>query len=163
MAREHARVLATIWNDPDWTRLSESAQRLYILALSQPDVSYAGVLAPRYKRWSTFSANSSVSKVRRAVRELEEAGFVVVDDDTEELWIRTFVKHDGLLNMPNVTRAMVKAFRAIQSERIRKAFVEELVDEFQTWGFREDRPKGWAVVCADRESGGMGDVLDSAA
>ena len=97
MARDHGRVLVQIWSDPEWIQLTEAAQRAYILALSQPDLSYAGVLATRYKRWSGFAANSSVTKIRRAVRELEDAGFVMVDDDTEEMWIRTFVKHDGIL------------------------------------------------------------------
>lgn len=162
MARDHGRVLVQIWSDPEWIQLTEAAQRAYILALSQPDLSYAGVLATRYKRWSGFAANSSVAKIRRAVRELEEAGFVMVDDDTEEMWIRTFVKHDGILTYPNVTKAMVKAFRAIQSHMIREAFVDELVDEFNIWGTRSDRPKGWDIVFEDREAGGMCDVMEAA-
>lgn len=162
MARDHGRILVQIWSDPDWTRLTEAAQRAYILALSQPDLSYAGVLATRYKRWSGFAANSSVPKIKRAMRELEVARFVMVDDATEEMWIRTFVKHDGILTYPNVTKAMVKAYRAIQSQAIREAFVAELGDEFQVWGMRGDRPKGWDIVFQDRESGGMADVMEAA-
>lgn len=162
MARDHGRVLVQIWSDPEWIQLSEAAQRAYILALSQPDLSYAGVLATRYKRWSGFAANSSVPKIRRAVRELEDAGFVMVDDETEEMWIRTFVKHDGILRYPNVTKAMVKAFRSIQSQGIRDAFVAELSDEFNIWGTRKDRPAGWDVVFEDKEAGGMREAMDAA-
>jgi len=160
MARDHGRVLVQIWSDPDWIRLSEAAQRAYILALSQPDLSYAGVLATRYKRWSGLAHDSSITKIKRAIRELEDASFVMVDDDTEEMWIRTFVKHDGILNYPNVTKAMVKAYRAIQSHAIKDAFVAEMKEEFQVWGLRPDRPKGWAVVFDDKEAGGMGEVMD---
>jgi hypothetical protein len=162
MARDHGRVLVQIWNDPDWIQLSEAAQRAYILALSQPDLSYAGVLATRYKRWSGFARDSSVAKIKRAIRELEESEFVMVDDDTEEMWIRTFVKHDGILGYPNVTKAMVKAYRAIQSHAIKEAFVDELRAEFQVWGLREDRPKGWSTVFDDKEAGGMAEVMDVA-
>jgi hypothetical protein len=162
MARDHGRVLVQIWNDPEWIRLSQAAQRAYILALSQPDLSYAGVLATRYKRWSGFASDSSVPKIKRAIRELEDSHFVMVDDGTEEMWIRTFVKHDGILNYPNVTKAMVKAYRAIQSHAIKEAFVAEMKEEFQVWGLRSDRPKGWSIVFEDKEAGGMCDVMEAA-
>lgn len=163
MAREHGRVLVQIWSDPDWIQLTESAQRAYILALSQPDLSYAGVLATRYRRWSALSANSSVRKIRAAVRELEDRGYVVTDDDTEEMWIRTFVKHDGILTSPNVTRAMVKAYRAIQSHRIRAAFMDELVSEFKRTGlWGEGRPKGWDVVFKSEDKGGLAETMEIA-
>jgi hypothetical protein len=161
MARDHGRVFVQIWSDPDWIALSEGAQRAYILALTQPDLSYAGVLAPRYRRWSSLSSTSSLGRIRRAVRELEDCGFVMTDDATEEMWIRTFVKHDGILTFPNVTKAMVKAYRAIQSTPIRDAFVDELVDEFKRTGLLPDRPKGWDVVFKSPDEGGMCDVMDS--
>lgn len=162
MAREHGRVFVNIWSDPDWISLTERAQRTYILALSQPDLSYAGVLATRYRRWSGFAADSSVTKIRRSVTELEATGFVMTDDSTEEMWIRTFVRHDGILTFPNVTKAMVKGFRAIQSPSIRAAFLDELVDEFKRTGMREERPKGWDVVFQEPDAGGMGEVMASA-
>lgn len=163
MAREHGRVMVAVWSDPDWISLSEAAQRAYILALTQPDLSYAGVLATRYKRWSALSSTSSIGKIRRAFRELEDAGYLMTDDDTEEMWIRTFVKHDGVLTVPNVTRAMVKAYRVIQSPRIKAAFVDELVSEFKRTGlWGESRPKGWDVVFLDSDQGGMAEVMEIA-
>lgn len=162
MARDHGRIFVNIWSDPDWIRLTERAQRTYILALSQPDLSYAGVLATRYRRWSGFAADSSVTKIRRSVAELETAGFVMTDDATEEMWIRTFVRHDGILTFPNVTKAMVKGFWAIQSPTIRDAFISELLDEFRRTGTKNERPKGWDIVFADPDDGGMGDAMAAA-
>ena len=44
MARSEARVLVSIWSDPDWLALTSTAQRAYLLLLSQPKLSLAGCL-----------------------------------------------------------------------------------------------------------------------
>ncbi|WP_276670258.1 hypothetical protein [Schaalia cardiffensis] len=44
MGNEYRMVFTTIWTDPDFRRLSESAQRLYMLMLTHPSLSACGVL-----------------------------------------------------------------------------------------------------------------------
>lgn len=127
MARDHARVYCDIWGDPDWRDLPDSAQRLYLLALSQRDISHAGVVAFTPARWAALAANSTTGGVRKAARLLEERDYVVLDETTDELLIRTFIRHDRVLLVPNVAIAMARAARLIVSPKVRRAFDEVLV------------------------------------
>lgn len=75
MAR-YARVFASIWADPDFCALSSSAQRLYLLLITQPDVSHCGVLPLTERRWARLAADTDADSVRAALDELERVGFV---------------------------------------------------------------------------------------
>lgn len=127
MAREHARLQCAIWQDADFIALPAAAQRLYMLALSSPELSYAGVVPYTPSRWSRLAPDTTAAQVRRHVALLADARFVVVDESTEEMLIRTYVRHDGILRSPNVTVAMTKAAHRIVSPVIRRAFMRELV------------------------------------
>lgn len=126
MPRDHARIQTAIWSDPDFRALPERAQRMYFLILSQPRLNYCGVLDYMPTRLAKFAADSTPRTVGNAVNLLESRGFVVEDAETSELLVRSFVRHDGLLESPNVTKAMVKDYWAVLSDDIKKAVVEEL-------------------------------------
>lgn len=128
MARDHARVLVSVWGDDDWRSLPATAQRIYILALSQPGLSYAGVTPYLPGRWANLAADTSAAAIRKGVATLVDRRYVVVDQDTEELLLRTFVRHDNVLRFPNVAVAMARAYRQIASPAIRSAFLIELHD-----------------------------------
>jgi hypothetical protein len=130
MARSEARILTSIWQT-DFSDLPAEAQRMYLLALSQPNLSLCGVTPYTPKRWAQMASNTSVSQVRRAILTLEVRSYVVVDERTEEVWIRTFIKYDGVLTKPNVTIAMSRDFPGIQSGTIRERFLEGLGKPFR--------------------------------
>lgn len=158
MARDYAKLLCSVWADLDWKDRTSEAQRLYLLVLSQPDVTYAGVVPYRPRRWATMSKDSSLTKVRRALSELEASGYLVVDDATEEVLIRSFIRHDNPLKVPNVARSMVKAYRTILSEHLRDCILGELARMFEMAAPPGDdaREKGWeAVVLKPCSEGGM--------
>lgn len=136
MPRTHGRILVTIWSDKEFLALSTEAQRFYMLVLSQPKLSYCGVLPYTPRRWTLLAANDTLKGVLRAVKEGVDRRYVVVDENTEELWIRTFVKHDGLLKSPNLVKAMWKDFAEVQSDVIREGFLKGLPE-----GFREPPPQ----------------------
>lgn len=131
MPRTHGRILVTIWSDKEFLALSTEAQRFYMLVLSQSKLSYCGVLPYTPRRWALLAANDTLKGVLRAVKEGVERRYVVVDENTEELWIRTFVKHDGLLKSPNLVKAMWKDFAEVQSSAIRDGFLKGLPEGFQ--------------------------------
>ncbi len=120
MARKHALVLASIWTDPDWVTLTAAAQRTYMLLLSQPKLSLAGLLDYVPSRWARMAADTSLASVEAAIDELEASRFVLVDHDTDELLIRTFVKHDitTVLRNRNLLRGLWNAWAAIQSRQL---------------------------------------------
>lgn len=126
MARNHARIVTSIWRKEDWRALTPEAQRMYFVALSQPTLSYCGVVAFTARRWSSMAKGLTVSKVNAAVVELARTRFVVVDADTEELWVRSFVNYDGVLEQPGLITAMAKDFLAVQSGDIRGQFLDRL-------------------------------------
>ena len=139
MARDRANVFTNIWADSDWRALSESAQRLYLLLLTHPTLTYAGVADWRTNRLSMMSADGSVEKLEAAAAELEDRKFIVVDEGTEEVLIRSFVKHDGLLKSPNLAAALAREYANVYSPRLR----EVVAFEVQKLHRREPDLKGW--------------------
>jgi len=131
MGRSHARILTSIWQDAEFRALGEAEQRMFFLALSQPGLSMCGVVSYTPKRWAKLAAGSTPGGVRKAVAGLAATRFVVVDEDTEELLIRTFAKNDGVLQSPNLVKAMWKAYGDVVSEPLRQAFVEGLPEPFR--------------------------------
>jgi hypothetical protein len=140
MARDHARIFVSIWTDPDFRRLERDAQRLYLLLASQANLTYCGSLDYIPARLTTLAADEDADTLQAAMNTLESKRFVVVDYQMSELLVRSFVRHDGLLASPNMTKAMVKARAAMLSDGLREALDEEL-----RRAYREDpKAKGWA-------------------
>ena len=121
MARTHARIFCSIWNDPIFTSLSAEAQRLYLLALSQPNISLCGVVPFTARRWARFSPDTKAEDLEDAVVELENAGLVLLDNDTEELWVKSFVRYDGILGNSKLVKGMEDALSTVLSPKITAA------------------------------------------
>ena len=118
--------MATIWNDGDFLNLDVAPQRLYLFLLSQPDLSHAGLVPMRERRWAKKVRNYDTAAVRADLAALEDARFVVSDEDTEEVLIRTFVRNDGVYKQPKVMLRMREDARQIESPRLRASFRAEL-------------------------------------
>ena len=133
MARSHAKVLVQVWRDRDWTSLSIEAQWLYWLLLSQPKLTLVGSLEVTPGRWAAFAPNGSKAVVDAALIELEDAGKVIVDPDTDELLIRTFTTHDLDANRVNVNlaRGLWGQWACIASDALRRFAVLLIPDA--TW------------------------------
>lgn len=126
MARGHGRILTSIWEDADFLALDEQQQRMYLFLISQPNLNHAGLLPLTLKRWARKARGLTVADVERTLAELAGLRFVVVDDDTEELLIRTFVRNDGVWRQPKVMAAMVSGAQEISSVVLRRALLEEM-------------------------------------
>lgn len=142
MARDHARIYVAIWSDEDFRALPIPAQHMWFTLLSQPRLSYCGVVDYLPTRLARLAHGSSVRGVTKAVAALEDADFVRTDEETGELLLRSFVRHDGLLSQPNVTKAMAKDYEAVLSDDLRLAIEAEL-----NRAFRDDpNAKGWPAL-----------------
>ncbi|CRK55458.1 Phage protein [Alloactinosynnema sp. L-07] len=126
MARDHARLSLHIWTDTDFQPLSTPAKLLYLFLVSQPKLSYAGVLDLAVKRWARAHPDLGFDGVRAALGELDAAEFVVIDHDHEELLVRSFVRNDELWKQPNVLRAALRVAFDIESTMLRRALAAEL-------------------------------------
>lgn len=126
MAHTYAAILTAIWADQEFTALTVGAQRLYLFLLSQPGLSQVGFLDINLKKWSNKAAALSAGDVEKHLAELATAGFVVADYETDEVLIRTYVRNSGAWKQPLIVAAMVPAVVEIESQKIRRALIQEL-------------------------------------
>lgn len=126
MARTHGKLFCSIWNDRDFRALDRPAQGMYAFLVSQDRLDYAGVLQITLRSWAAAAAGLTVAEVEDTLNVLEKHRFIVVDRDTEELMIRTFVRRDELWRQPKMMLAVVAAAQKIQSPRLRLALLAEL-------------------------------------
>lgn len=126
MAREHARLYTSIWNDPDFLELTPEDQRGYIQLLSQRNVSQAGVLPLQVRKLTKGSKHTTEEDVWKYLHSLADARFIVIDEDTEEVLIRSFIRRDGVLKIPNVFKSALRAATNVESPKLRSALAREL-------------------------------------
>ena len=127
MAREHARLLVSTWDDPDIRALTQAQQAVYFQHVSHRDLSRCGVMPFLPERLIPLSKDATRAGIARSVAELERRRFLVVDRDTAEVLVRTYIRHDRLLKVPNVTKAMVRAISQVHSRKIVTAIEREIV------------------------------------
>lgn len=127
MARRYAKLYTSVW-DPtdDFRTLTGDAQRLYFALMSQPHLSPAGVLPLTPRKWATLAADATPRQIAKALAELEAASKVLVDRDTEEAFVRAFIRRDEGTRTPNVVKAIMRSIATIESQRLREQAEEEL-------------------------------------
>lgn len=126
MARAFGRLLSAIWDDDDFTALDPDQQRLYMFLLSQSNLNHAGLLPLTLKRWARKAKDLTAEALEKTLAELDAARFIVVDDDTEEVLVRSYVRNDGVWKQPKVMGAMVSGAMEISSRRLRRALLAEM-------------------------------------
>jgi hypothetical protein len=155
MPRDHARIKTAIWDDPDWRRLDQSAQHTYWMLTSHKDVSYCGHIDYLPGRWTELCAGLTEAKLKSSVRTLERAKYLVVDRQTHELLIRSFIRHDKLLARRNMGHACARAIGSLHSQQLRDAVLHELArlwledSSRDGWaGFKDYDPVAFDMTCA---------------
>lgn len=136
MAREFAKIKAAIWQDDDFRTLPPSAQHLYFVVLTDPELSYCGVADWRPKRMLPKSAGWDLGDLRNAGAILTEHRLLVVDEETEEVLVRSFLRHDGVMQHNKLCVSAAMAHAAVASNTLRGVVVHELLrlrDEFPDW------------------------------
>lgn len=126
MARDHARIKTSIWEDPDFLALRIAEQHAYFLLVSNLGLSRCGVITYIPARYDHLASDLTTTKIRKAVEGLRDSRFAVVDERTQELLIRSYVRHDGVLDRVNMGKATGTAFEAVVSNRIKEAIGEEM-------------------------------------
>lgn len=139
MARDYAQVKLDMWGDDSWRALSPGAQHLYLALLTSPSLSNCGVADWRPKRLVSLAAGWALRDLYAAADELVGGLFIVVDEDTEEVLIRSFLRNDGIMKQPKMAAAVANAHTALASHVLRGVVVHELAR------LRDEQPdlKGW--------------------
>lgn len=128
MARSYGRHTTSIWQDVDFTTLTQAQQCLYFTLGLQPDVTAAGLLSLTAGRWANLSVDATRELILTQLADLaaHDGRHLVVDQGTEEVLIRTFMKWDGGWKNSKRLPVVLDAVRAIASVHIRDAAVDEL-------------------------------------
>jgi hypothetical protein len=159
MARDYARIMTSIWRNKEFRALSEQQQRAYLFLVTQPDISAAGVLPLRMRRWAEMSSTSSPDGLAQLFKELESGRFIAVDWDAEELLIRSFIRWDGGFNNPKRRPVIIRAAEEVDSEMIAR----HIATEFKRCGIGveppPDSPSGGPKPSIDTESDRAADSL----
>lgn len=149
MARSEARISVEIWEDPEFLLLSPAAQRLYMFLFSQRDLSYTGVMPLRERRWASKAAGLTRDLIEDQLAELDAARFVVVDEDAEELLVRSFIRQDRVYRQPQLMRSAADALAMVASRRIRVALADELRRVLAIEGLHEASKEAVEKMLAD--------------
>lgn len=126
MAREFAKTNISIHQDDDWRALPAPAQHLYGLLNTHPELSYCGVADWRPGRLVSFASGWDVDDIQIIADCLEARHFIVRDEVSEEVLIRSWIRFDGLIKQPRLAVSMANAFAAVSSNEIRGVIVHEL-------------------------------------
>lgn len=175
--RTHGRVGTDLWNEDSYRDLTCEEQWAYEFALLQPGLNRCGVVDYRPAKWAKLAKGLTPKRLDGLFRRINQSRHVVLDADFEELLVRTYVRHDGLLSQPMVVAAMVNDFRTLASPTIRVAFLAELrriwhiptLDPKErqglalAFGFQADSPRvraalGEGLVASMAEAIGEGSV-----
>lgn len=152
MARSYARIDVQRFHDDDWRALTLPQKAVFDMMLTHPKLSLCGALDLKYGSLCGYSPDLDVDTLSGVLEALEAARFIAVDWDTDEAVIRTFVRHDGVLQNQNLGRGMWSAWVAIESPALR-SFV---LDNLPELAF-EDRFKPPELAVRNRGSNGSSD------
>lgn len=139
MARDHARIQTAIWRNREFRDLPRDAQHLYFVLLSQPTLSYCGVLDWWPNRLANLSGDADEQAVYAAAKALIDAEFIGLDAETSEVMIRTYIKHDGVMQRVNMGKAMTRALMRVSSLPIQDCIRHELAKLYLS----DPRLAGW--------------------
>lgn len=126
MAKDFATVNMGIWGDPDFRGLPAIPQHLYLALWTSPGLSYCGVHDWRPGRLAAMSAGSTAETVRAAAACLAARHFLVIDEETEEVLVRSWMRFDGLMKQPRMAISCINAFADVSSNTLREVIVHEL-------------------------------------
>lgn len=126
MANAAGFIQESIWRNDHWRKLSRSSQALYLQLLSQKELDCAGILPLQPNKWAKGCDEITVDDVWRDLNELQEQRYVFIDTETDEAFIRTYMRNSNVIKVPNMRRAASRAAKLVGSEFIRPLLAAEL-------------------------------------
>lgn len=126
MARDHARINLDLWGDDDWMDLSVDAQMLYLTLYTNPGLTFCGAGEWHPGRLAARAADWTLARIEAAAVELSRRLFIIIDTDTSEYLLRSWIKHDGLWRTPNMAVTVANARADLSSRTLRGVIVFEV-------------------------------------
>lgn len=142
--RTFAAIYLSVDGDKDFQQLHFREQHMYWTLLRQRKLNRAGLLDLNIYKWAKSAGGMSEETVVQSLAILAERKYIVIDEQTRELLIRTYVRGDGAYKMPRVMASVVSAAHEIESPRLRRALLAEIdripLDELSDEPGKNDAP-----------------------
>lgn len=134
---------ATIWDDPEWCQLTREQQHTYLMISSHPKINSCGVLDLPVPRLTKKARNLNAMDLRAQIHELVEHRYLVTDpEETDEILVRSYLRHDGMFRLGRPARRIALEWRQIESPAIKDAVKTELKRLHQ----EEPNAIGWPII-----------------
>lgn len=127
MARDHARIHLDIWGDDDWLDLPVDAQLLYLTLYTSPGRTLCGAHEWNPAKLAQRAGDWTVGRIEAAAAILSQQLFLIIDTDTGECLLRSWIKHDGLWRTPNMAVSVANARANLASRTLRGVIVHEVL------------------------------------
>lgn len=125
MARAHVRLQFGMWRKGDHAAATKDERWLYTTILQDEAMNQCGVVVLRPSVWAEDAAMTD-DEVAVALAGLAARRFVIVDERTRELLVRTYIRNDGVADQPNVLRNALAVAVQVRSTLLRRELAVEL-------------------------------------
>lgn len=126
MANAAGFIHESIWRDPHWRTLARSSQALYMQLLSQKELDCAGILPLQPNKWAKGCDGLTVEQVWDDLEELQRERFVYFDTETDEAFIRTYMRNSNVSRSPNMMKSARRAAVLVGSDVLKPLLAVEL-------------------------------------
>ena len=138
MPRTYARIDVTRYFDEGWRALTAEEQAVYEMLVTHPKLTLCGALDVKLPAWAATFKGMVEDHLVGLLDRLVLLNMIGWDKATGEVVIRTFVRHDGVLQNKNSGKGMWSAWATIESQDLRIFLVDNLPEP--AFGERFDPP-----------------------
>lgn len=126
MANAAGLIKESIWRDKHWRSLSRGAQATYMQLVSQKDIDRAGIQPMQVSKWAKGCDHVTDEDIESDLDELERERFVFRDEDSDELFVRSYMRHCDITRYPNILKNALRCAGLVASEKLRRELAAEL-------------------------------------
>lgn len=126
MANAAGMLKESIWRDKDFRALPRTAQATYCELISQKDLDRAGMQPLQVAKWAKGCDEITDADLWTDLKVLEVHRFVFVDEDTDELFIRSYMRHCEVVRYPNILKNALRCAGMVASKKLRHELAKEL-------------------------------------
>ncbi|QBG78460.1 helix-turn-helix DNA binding protein [Gordonia phage Walrus] len=126
MANSGGFIDESIWRDRDFRALPRTAQATFAQLLSQKELDRAGLLPLQPTKWVKGCDAMTLDDLTADLKALEDARFIIVDEETDELLVRSYMRRSNVIKQPNLLKNALKCASMAASDRLRRELAVEL-------------------------------------
>lgn len=126
MANAAGMLKESIWRDKEFRALPRTAQATYAQLISQKELDRAGMQPLQVSKWVKGCHEIDTDALETDLATLEAHRFIFVDEDTDELFIRSYMRHADIVRYPNILKNALRCAGMVASEKLRRELAVEL-------------------------------------